>query len=102
MPKVYILLLNYNGWEDTIECLESLMRLDSFSYQIIVVDNNSPNNSLFYIKEWASGRITVWIDKNHLLKHLSFPPSPKPVPFVEYNNFEVEQGIFKADNSPVI
>jgi len=22
-PKVYIILLNYNGWVDTIECLES-------------------------------------------------------------------------------
>jgi GT2 family glycosyltransferase len=24
--KVYIIILNYNGWADTIECLESVLR----------------------------------------------------------------------------
>ena len=33
--KVYIIHLNYNGWQDMIEC---------------VVDNNSPNNSMEYIR----------------------------------------------------
>jgi hypothetical protein len=27
-PKVYMLILNYNGWRDTIECLESVFRND--------------------------------------------------------------------------
>jgi GT2 family glycosyltransferase len=40
-PKVYIILLNYNGWADTIECLESVLRNDYPNYQVIVVDNNS-------------------------------------------------------------
>ncbi|MEM2002756.1 MAG: hypothetical protein QXT77_08940 [Candidatus Methanomethylicaceae archaeon] len=26
-PKVAIIILNWNGWRDTIECLESLQRL---------------------------------------------------------------------------
>ena len=49
-PKVYIIILNYNGWADTIECLESMLRNDYPDYQVIVVDNNSPNNSMEYIK----------------------------------------------------
>ena len=26
--KVYIILVNYNGWQDTIECLESLFKIE--------------------------------------------------------------------------
>ena len=51
-PKVYIIILNYNGWQDTIECLESVLRNDYPNYQVIVVDNGSPNNSMEYIKAW--------------------------------------------------
>ena len=32
-PKVYVLILNYNGWRDTIECLESVFRNDYPNYQ---------------------------------------------------------------------
>ncbi len=41
-PKIYIIILNYNGWADTIECLESVLRNDYPNYQVIVLDNNSP------------------------------------------------------------
>ncbi len=26
--RIYIIILNYNGWADTIECLESVLRID--------------------------------------------------------------------------
>jgi len=44
--KIYIILVNYNGYEDTIECLESLEELNYTDYQIIIVDNNSSDNSV--------------------------------------------------------
>jgi len=37
--KVYIIILNYNNWYDTIECLESVLRNDYPNYQVIVVDS---------------------------------------------------------------
>jgi len=37
-PKVAIIILNWNGWEDTIECLESVFRNTYQNYQVIVVD----------------------------------------------------------------
>ncbi|MDD5079046.1 MAG: glycosyltransferase family 2 protein [Candidatus Omnitrophica bacterium] len=52
-PKVYIIIVNWNGWKDTIECLESIYRSEYKNFQIIVVDNGSDNNSLDYIKLWA-------------------------------------------------
>jgi len=40
-PKVSIIILNWNGWPDTMECLESLNRLDYSNFEIILIDNNS-------------------------------------------------------------
>ena len=53
--KVYIILVNYNGWKDTLECLESILKNDYTNYQIIVVDNNSSDDSMSYIINWANG-----------------------------------------------
>lgn len=41
IPKVFIILVNYNGTKDTVECIKSLNQIDDTSYEIIVVDNAS-------------------------------------------------------------
>ena len=51
-PKVYIVILNYNGLEDTLECLDSLCDLDYKNYSIIVCDNASINDPEFEINKW--------------------------------------------------
>ena len=51
--KIYIILVNYNGYKDTIECLESLKKLDYKNYQIIITDNNSSDQSIENICQWA-------------------------------------------------
>jgi GT2 family glycosyltransferase len=40
-PKVSIIILNWNGYIDTIECLESLKKNDYQNYEVIIVDNAS-------------------------------------------------------------
>lgn len=40
-PKVEIIILNYNGKDDTLECLASLRKLDYPYFHITVVDNGS-------------------------------------------------------------
>ncbi len=42
--KVYFIILNFNGYADTIECLESLRRLKNQNFQVILVDNASGND----------------------------------------------------------
>ncbi len=49
--KVYIVVLNYIEWEDTVECIESLLRSSHGDFSIIVVDNNSGNDSIRHIIE---------------------------------------------------
>ena len=52
-PLVAISVLNWNGWRDTLECLESVRRLDYSSYLAVVVDNGSWNDSVGEIRAWA-------------------------------------------------
>lgn len=46
MPRVTIIVLNWNGLADTLECLESLAGLDYPSYEVVVVDNGSTDGSV--------------------------------------------------------
>lgn len=53
MVQVSIVILNWNGKKDTMECLKSLRKLEKVNYnlQIIVVDNGSTDNSIDDIKK---------------------------------------------------
>ncbi len=80
-----IIVLNWNGWQDTIECLESLQRLTHSAYQIIVVDNGSTDGSVDKIRAWARGELAV--------QSPFYPrPGPKPVAVIEYTREEAERG----------
>ncbi|MFQ6608534.1 MAG: glycosyltransferase family 2 protein [Fidelibacterota bacterium] len=54
-----VILLNWNGWRDTIECLESLKKSTYKDFTFIVVDNGSTDGSLKKIRKWAEGSGTV-------------------------------------------
>jgi len=49
-PEVAIIILNWNNWKDTIECIESLKNGSYSNYKLIIVDNASSNNSAEIIK----------------------------------------------------
>lgn len=51
-PKVVIVTLNWNGWRDTIECLDSILKIKYQNYKIIIVDNNSQDNSREAIRDY--------------------------------------------------
>lgn len=53
MNRVFIILVNWNGWNDTLECLESLLLLEYPDFRIVVCDNGSSDDSLIRIKMWA-------------------------------------------------
>jgi GT2 family glycosyltransferase len=50
VDKVGIVVLNYLNYEDTIECVESLLDLNYDNYEIVIVDNGSDNNSFEILK----------------------------------------------------
>jgi GT2 family glycosyltransferase len=56
---VAIVTVNWNNWRDTLECLESVSRLDYHEYFTIVVDNASQDDSLAQLQDWARRRAGV-------------------------------------------
>ncbi|MGB7264637.1 MAG: glycosyltransferase family 2 protein [Terracidiphilus sp.] len=81
MHKIYIIIVNWNDWQSTIECLESVFRLDYDHARIIVCDNASSDGSLERIADWARGSLAAGC-ANPELSHLTSPPCPKPIPFL--------------------
>ncbi|MFR9585434.1 MAG: glycosyltransferase family 2 protein [Rikenellaceae bacterium] len=49
---VAIIILNWNGWQDTLACLDSLYKQQGSDFFIVVVDNNSQDQSVKEISEW--------------------------------------------------
>lgn len=52
-------ILNYNGWQDTICCAESLLAGSVKPDWLIIVDNASTDSSGTRLREWASGQLTL-------------------------------------------
>ena len=65
-PKACIVILNWNGLDDTIECLESLKKITFPNYEVVVVDNASSGNDVQVIREKYADYIHVIAnDKNY-------------------------------------
>lgn len=54
ITKYAFILVNYNGWKDTLACLDSLSKIDYKFFHVIVFDNNSNNESVFEIENYAN------------------------------------------------
>jgi len=50
-PKIHIIILNWNGFPDTLECLESLRKIEYDNYEVVIVDNNSSGDDVKIVKE---------------------------------------------------
>jgi GT2 family glycosyltransferase len=51
IPNVTIIILNWNGWEDTLDCLKSLKQIEYPNFNIVIVDNASEDESIAKINE---------------------------------------------------
>jgi len=83
--NVYVLIVNWNGWRDTLECLESVFQSDNDRYRVIVCDNGSQDDSLQKIKAWAENRA-----------------ESKSVKFVAYQRHEAESGGDLDNGAPLV
>lgn len=87
-PKVAIVILNWNGWKDTIECLESIFQINYLNYSVVLVDNHSTDDSLNKIMEYSMGKINV---ESAYFKYTS---SNKPL------NYQIIKNTAKTDLNP--
>ena len=96
-PLVTIILINWNGWQDTIECLESLFQISYPNIKIIVVDNNSTNDSVDKLYEYAEGLTEIYSEVNPKIINSR---KTKKVSILEINEDNLD--IYKSSNEDLI
>lgn len=99
--KVYIVILNWNGWKDTLECLESVFKTGYSNYRVIVCDNDSQDGSLEMIKMWADGNLPASV-ANVTLAQFSHPPVAKPISYIELDRLTGETGNVEGEEPQLI
>lgn len=52
---VYVVVLNWNGWQDTVTCLKHLLKSQGHRFVTVVCDNGSTNGSFEHIENWIRG-----------------------------------------------
>ena len=77
-PKVSIIILNWNGWKDTLEALESVYQIKYPNYGVVLLDNASDDESIEKIREYCEGKIKV---KSEFFE---YSKSNKPINLTEY------------------
>ncbi len=97
-PRVCIILVNWNAWRHTIECLESLFRQAYPRFQVVVCDQGSTDASIEQLKAWASGQLIADVGVPSSLRHLSSPPVRKPIPHIECDRAVAEAGGLRSWN----
>jgi hypothetical protein len=54
--SVCAIVVNWNGWRDTVVCIESLLALDESPFRILVCDNASSDDSVSQLRCWLGSR----------------------------------------------
>lgn len=52
-----VVLLNWNGWRDTLSCLKSLLASEPMPLRVVVCDNASRDDSVAEISAWACRQV---------------------------------------------
>ena len=80
MPMVGIVISNYNGWQDTLVCLDSLQKQTFTDFEVILIDDASPNDSVAQLQ-------------NKLPPNTVFLPQERNVGFAAANNIGMRRAL---------
>jgi len=64
-PLVTVIIVNYNGKKELEDCLSSLMKNSYSNYEVILVDNNSKDDSIEFVKNTYSHIKIIELEKNY-------------------------------------
>lgn len=67
-PRVICVVVNWNGWQDTVACLQSLRQQEYGALEVIVVDNGSIDDSCRKI-----AKVHPWVTVIESKRNLGFP-----------------------------
>lgn len=60
LSAICAVVVNWNGWRDTMACVDSLLALGSPPLRIVVCDNASTDGSVSELTQYLSGRLPQW------------------------------------------
>ena len=95
-PSVAIIILNWNGWSDTIECIESVFQINYPNFNVLLIDNNSSDDSNEKIKDYAEGQLNV------ISKFFNYNPNNKPIEISTYINKKSQSQNYLHHNKNLI
>ena len=64
MPKISVIIVNYNGKTLLEKCLESLFKVNYDNFEVILVDNNSTDETVDFITKNYPSIILIKLDSN--------------------------------------
>lgn len=86
MKKVTIVVLNYKNYADTLECLHSLFVITYPNIEIVVVDNDSQNESLAVIAEEINNQNRAYVQLDETSLQACVHIDPKIILFQSQDN----------------
>jgi len=97
----YIILLNWNGWQDTIACLESVFQSSGSPFRVVVCDNKSSDGSLSKIAAWAKGLISAEVPQDPRLSEF-IGGVTRPIEYVTLSATAINSGRIIDQGEPLI
>lgn len=89
-PEVAVIVVNWNGWRDTLECLRSLRVAKHSNYTLVLVDNYSWDDSVEQIRKFCADspnvpfRLVEYTKLEALAGGNAIKnPDPKPAEYVQ-------------------
>jgi GT2 family glycosyltransferase len=87
--RVAIVIVNWNGWRECIECLDTLFAQSHPNFHVFVIDNDSSDGSIEHIASWCKDpkRDPSW-RAHEDVRHYSDSPDSRPINrrLVDYND----------------
>jgi len=65
LPLVSLIIVNFNGKSNLEKCLNSLKNVNYENFEIILVDNNSTDNSVEFVQKNFTSTKIIKLDKNY-------------------------------------
>ncbi len=68
IPKISIIILNWNNWKDTLKCLKSIFQIKYSLFNVILVDNDSDDDSINQFRYFSTSinKVIIEFDENEL------------------------------------
>lgn len=66
MREVCAVVVNWNGWRDTVVCLDSLLKQQQVRFRVLVCDNGSTDGSGEALEQWIRERVPLWAERREV------------------------------------